>query len=49
MTVLTSRPAISVREWVGHLPRMRCVTVVFSLTVTITLLLLIDQHWSSYG
>src|SRR5262249_52834457 len=39
MTVLTSRTEISVREWVGQLPRIRCVTVVFSLTVTMTLLL----------
>jgi hypothetical protein len=38
MTVVTSRTAISVREWVGHLPRMRCVTVLFSLTLTMTLL-----------
>src|SRR5262249_58881034 len=39
MTVPTSRTEISVREWVGQLPRMRCVTVVFSFTVTMTLLL----------
>src|SRR5262249_18554002 len=38
MTALTSRTEISVREWVGQLPRMRCVTVVFSLTVTMMLL-----------
>src|SRR6516165_6729790 len=30
---------ISVREWVRQLPRIRCVTVVFSFTVTMTLLL----------
>ena len=39
-TVLTSRTEISVREWVGQLPRIRCVTVVFSFTVTMTFLLL---------
>ena len=39
MTVLTSRTEISVREWVGQFPRMRCATVVFSFTVTMTLLL----------
>src|SRR5262245_58207513 len=39
-TALTSRTEISVREWVGQLPRIRCVTVVFSLTITMMLLLL---------
>src|SRR5262249_44209087 len=38
MTALTSRTEISVREWVGQFPRMRWVTVVFSFTVTMTLL-----------
>jgi hypothetical protein len=28
-----------VREWVRQLPRIRCVTVVFSFTVTMTFLL----------
>src|SRR5262245_32340820 len=32
MTVLTSRTEISVREWVGQSPRIRCVTVAFSFT-----------------
>src|SRR5262245_25690706 len=40
MTALTSRTEISVREWVGQFPRIRCVTVVFSFTVTMTFLLL---------
>src|SRR5258708_14669358 len=39
-TALTSRTEISVREWVGQLARIRCVTLVFSLTVTMMLLLL---------
>src|SRR5215510_8630030 len=39
MTVLTSHTEISVREWVRQLSRIRCVTVVFSFTVTMTLLL----------
>ena len=34
-----SRTEISVREWVGQFPRIRWVTVVFSFTVTMTLLL----------
>src|SRR5713101_10158316 len=36
--VLTSRTEISVREWVGQLPWMRWVTVVFSLTTTMMFL-----------
>src|SRR5437899_9636901 len=53
MTALTSRTEISVREWVGQLPRIRCVTVVFSFTVTMTLLLLYqradrDRTWTTF-
>jgi hypothetical protein len=40
MTVPPSRTEISVRERVGQFPRIRCVTVVFSFTETMTLLLL---------
>ena len=42
-TALTSRTESSVREWVGQLPRIRCVTVVFSFTVTMTFLLCIAR------